>query len=76
MKISEYNKYVNKRILWMDDSEVMAYGFSVDHIDKETFENPKDGVVNEISPSKKYVNINKKWYNIKGVHVIEVLKDK
>jgi len=69
MKYNEVKKYLNKRILWdYNNSKLIDIGlpYSIE---------PKEGCITEISPSKNYIKINKKWYNIDDVEVVEKLGD-
>jgi len=58
MTLKEYEKYKDKRMLWLHNSDI----------------DPKEGYINEISPSKEYIKISNKWYDMISIKILEELK--
>jgi uncharacterized protein YxjI len=77
-KISyEVKHNIGKVVLWTEKNGIYER-FGITNINEEIDENScelKEGTIKELSPSKKYVKINRHWYHIKSVYIIEILRD-
>jgi soluble cytochrome b562 len=77
-KISyEVKHNIGKSVLWTEKNNIYER-FGINNINEEIDENScelKEGTIKELSPSKKYVKINRHWYHIKSVHIIEILRN-
>lgn len=73
-KLKQLKDNYGKVVLWTEDTSAYAT-FGIEGLGDPDNCDLHEGIIRELSPSEKRVKINKAWYHIGQVRIVEVLGD-